>query len=416
MWLFTDKLLRMGVGLFVGIWVARLLLPTSFGLLNLGYVYYALFAAIASLGLDAVVVRELVNNKHDKAKILGTSIVIKLVAALVVLCLGLSILTFFYSQLEWKIIAICSAALVVQALDAIDFDFQANVNAKPMVIARNLGFVVANCFKIYGLIKGFGVLFFAAVFGTELVLSTIFIVFAFYNKGYKLTALKLDKAYFKLLIKSGLPLMLSSIVVVLYMKIDQVMIGAMLNNYELGIYSAVVRLSELFYFLPVIICQSYFPAIVERKGAQQQLLMTKLYSTMWVMSLSICLVFALFSKFWLHLLYGPAYSTGASVLAIHTWAAVFVFLGVASSQILVAHNLLKISFYRTAIGAGVNIVLNFLLIPLYGIKGAALATLISYAIATFGIAFFKDSRAEVSQILKAVKWVNLVKIKDLRLK
>ena len=109
------------------------------------------------------------------------------------------------------------------------------------------------------------------------------------------------------------------------------------------------------------------------------------------------------------ILYGNAYSPAASVLSIYIWAGVFVFLGVASSQYLMAENYTRISFYRTFIGAIVNVILNIILIPKYTINGAAIATVVSYFVATFFIGLIPKTKKQAILMIKSLILFHIIK-------
>jgi len=174
------------------------------------------------------------------------------------------------------------------------------------------------------------------------------------------------------------------------MKIDQIMLGQMVGDEAVGIYSAAVRVSEVWYFIPTTIVASVFPAILEakkRSEAQYYQRLQRLYDLMVWLSVSVALPMTLLSTPIVTLLFGEAFAASGPVLAIHIWAALFVFLGVASGKWFLAENRQLLSFQRTALGMIVNVILNFLLIPGFGVMGAAIATVISQATA----AWFFDS-------------------------
>jgi O-antigen/teichoic acid export membrane protein len=188
------------------------------------------------------------------------------------------------------------------------------------------------------------------------------------------------------LLKDSWPLILSGVVISVYMKIDQVMIKEMMNNEAVGQYSAALRLSEVWYFIPMVIANSLFPAIINAKNQSEKLYydrLQKLYDFMTWMAIFIALPMTFLSDWLINLLFGEEYHQAGNVLMIHIWASVFVFLGVASSKWFISENLQKYSFYRTLTGAIINILLNYIMIPLYGILGAAMATLISQSIASY---------------------------------
>src|SRR5690606_3396828 len=214
------------------------------------------------------------------------------------------------------------------------------------------------------------------------------------------------------LLKKAWPLAFSAILVSLYMKIDQVMISSYLGNSALGVYSTVVNLSESWYFIPVATVSALFPAIMNaRKNDQKRYhhRLQNLYDLMSFISLGIAIVMTFASSFIYRLLYSPEYAAGAEILSIHIWAGIFVFLGSASGQYLIAEGYTKLSLIRTGVGALVNIILNIWWIPIFGIKGAAWASLIAYAVATFYIIIIPKTRKQGIMMFKSIFQINLIR-------
>jgi PST family polysaccharide transporter len=193
----------------------------------------------------------------------------------------------------------------------------------------------------------------------------------------------------KSLVKDSWPMMLSGIAIMIYMKIDQIMLAQMIGDEAVGIYSAATRISEVWYFMPMAIVASVFPAILDAKNRNEEeyyARLQKLFDLMVIMSVAVAIPMTFLSTPIISFLFGDNYRNSGPVLAVHIWASVFVFLGVASSKWLLAENRQMLSLQRTALGAATNIALNFWWIPNFGALGAALATVISYSIA----ALFSD--------------------------
>jgi len=184
-------------------------------------------------------------------------------------------------------------------------------------------------------------------------------------------------------------LILSGMVISIYMRIDQVMIKEMLGADQVGYYAAAVRLSEAWYFVPMAITSSVFPAIINAKKQNEELYyqrLQKLYDLMVWLAVAIALPTTFLAPWVIRVLYGEAFLPAAGVLSIHIWAGVFVFLGVASGKWFITENFMKLAFYRTFLGAIGNVIFNLIFIPILHIKGAALGTLL----ANFLAAYFFD--------------------------
>jgi len=185
----------------------------------------------------------------------------------------------------------------------------------------------------------------------------------------------------------------------------------MLDSKELGYYAAAVRLSEAWYFIPVALTNAIFPAVINAKKVSNEFYINriqKLYDILAWMAISIAVPVSIFSKDIINVIFGTEFQSAAPVLTIYIWAGVAVFLGVASSQYLITENYTKLSFFRSLIGMVINVILNLVLIPKYGIIGAAYATLISYSVATFSIILFPKTRKQFFMIMKSMLFVNLI--------
>ncbi|NNL22100.1 MAG: flippase, partial [Ignavibacteriaceae bacterium] len=189
------------------------------------------------------------------------------------------------------------------------------------------------------------------------------------------------------------------------MKIGQVMIKNMLGEEAVGFYAAAVRLCEAWYFVPVTICNSIFPAIVNAKNVNEYFYnnrMQKLYDLLAWLAIGIAVPVTIFSSEIIFIIFGPEFSPAAPVLTIYIWAGVAIFLAVASSQYLVNENLTKLLLLRTLIGMVLNVILNFILIPIYGIVGSAIATLVSYTAVTFSLSFHKNYYSQFKMMLRSI--------------
>jgi len=400
-WLMGERILRMSVGLFVGIWIARYLGPEQFGLLSYAQSFVFLFTAIATLGLDGIVVRELVKDESKRDVLLGTAFGLKLIGAIVILpVLFLAVQVTNNDDYTNLLVFIIASATIFQSFNVIDFYFQSKVLSKYVALANTVVLALSSVIKIVLLLNEAPLLAFALMIVFDgLVLAIGLVYFYIKKSGFKLFSWTFDIAEAKRLLNDSWPLILSGLVVSVYMRLDQIMIKEMLNDVAVGQYAAAVKISEAWYFIPIAITSSLFPAIVEVRERSRELYMIKLqqlYRLMIWLSVTVALTVTFLSDAIVFYLFGDAYSLASHVLVVHIWAGIFVFLGVAFSKFLIAENLGKKSLYRTVFGAASNILLNYFLIPTYGIIGAACATLIAQAMANLGYDFFdKDLRGHV---------------------
>jgi PST family polysaccharide transporter len=258
------------------------------------------------------------------------------------------------------------------------------VQSKYTVWVQNAAFLVFAGIKAMLILTGASLISFAWAMLAEAFVVALAMTLALHRLGPPLSSLRISYRRCGTLLKAAWPLMLSSIAVMIYMKIDQIMIGQMLGNDAVGIYSAAVRISEIWYFIATAIAASVLPSILDAKKnneAQYRHRLQGLFDLMTWLAVIVALPVTLFATPLVTMLFGPDYSEAGGVLAIHVWATVFVFLGVAGGNWFLAENQQLISLQRTALGAVVNVLLNIVLIPMLGVVGAAWATLISYAVA-----------------------------------
>lgn len=387
-WLFADRILRMGVGLFVGVWVARYLGVQQFGVFNYATAFVALFSTLSTLGLDAIVVRSIVREPEKRAEILGTAFWLKLFGGVtaLVLAVGSIIVVRHDDQLTISLVAILSSVGIFQAFDTIDLWFQSQVQSKYTVIAKNTAFVITALVKVALISFHAPLIAFAWAGLGEVSLGAIGLIISYRVRGYSPWLWPWSSPLAKTLLNESWPLMLSGLAIMVYMRIDQIMLGQMVGDKAVGLYSAATRISEVWYFIPMAIASSVSPAIYAAKEVSEALYyqrIKQLIRMLVLISLVISVPMSLMSGKLITILFGNGYAEAGKILAIHIWASLFVFMGVATSPWFIAEGLTEFSFHRTLIGAVVNVVLNFLLIPSYGGIGAAIATVIAYAIAAF---------------------------------
>ena len=411
-WLIFEKVARLILNFFVTIAVIRYLGPDQFGLYSYAISFYGLFVAFVSLGLESISIRELVKHPEQRDEILGSVFYTQLLGAVITISLiALTLLITSEALLTSVLILIISVSSFFQTFNVIDYYFRSTVKAKYSVYVLFTSVLLVSLIKFALIIIKAPLIYFIIAFALEFVFNAIGYFIVYHLQKLKIVQWKFDKELAISLLKDSWPLILSGVVVSIYMKVDQVLIKNMLDVKEVGYYAAAVRLSESWYFIPVAISNALFPAIVNAKNISRELYLTrlqKLYDILAWIAIGISIPVSFFSAEIINLLYGSKYLSSAPILTIYIWAGAAVFLGVASSQYLVTENLTKISLMRTSLGMIANVILNIIFIPQYGIVGSAVATLISYTLATFSIIFFKDTSHQFVMMLKSIFLINLI--------
>ncbi len=411
-WLFAEKILRILISFLVTVLVIRYLGPEQFGLLSYAISFYALFTAISVLGLENISIRELVKYPEQRDNILGSVFLLRLVGGIVTIIL--IALTLFISGEPTDIsilILIISTSIVFQSFSVIDYYFRAEVKAKYSVYVMMASVLFTSSLKILLIVLEAPLIYFAIVFSVEFLIAAAGFLLVYKHNKLKIIKWKFRKETAVNLLKDSWPLILAGLVISIYTKIDQVMIKNMLDSKELGYYAAAVKLSEAWYFIPVALTNSIFPAIINAKKVSNKFYfnrMQKLYDILAWMAISIAIPVSIFSREIINILFGSEFQSAAPVLTIYIWAGVAVFLGVASSQYLITENFTKLSFFRTFIGMIFNVILNLILIPKYGIVGAAVATLVSYSVATFSLIFISKTSLQIKMMLKSIFLITFI--------
>lgn len=381
-WLFADKVFRMGVGMVITVWMTRYLGPDRFGLLNYAIAFVALFSVMASLGLEGIVIRELVRRPEERQKILGSAMVLKTLGG--ILTTFFSVVTIIATRNDATaiMVAVIASATIFQALEVFDFWFQSRLEAKYSVIAKNVAFFLVSALKVVLILKKAPLIAFAVAWTAEFAIASLALAVAFVGTGNSLGRIRARRRECIHLLGNSWPLMLSTLSVIIYMKIDQVMLGEILGSTAVGIYSAAAKLSEIWYFIPMIVTSSVMPSLIRIRDTDEAFYrrrLQRLFRVLSALALSIAVPMTFLATPLVNLLYGERFAAAGPILAVHIWASIFVFVGVAQSAWDLAENYTRLSLLRTTGGAVVNVILNLFLIPRFGAMGAAVATVISYA-------------------------------------
>ncbi|SEB01315.1 flippase [Pedobacter hartonius] len=411
-WLMFGKLLSMVVS-FV---IAKYLQPASFGDLSFADAFTAILAAIGTLGLDSFIIREIINEPNKRDEILGTSLLMRLGTNLLLVPITVGIFVLFYHDakkpvdaLTWMIL-ILSLVSFFKSFNVIDSYFQSQVQSKFVVYIQNICIIISAVVKILLVVFKLPLIYFAGSLTFDSFILAIGLIFMYQRQGFRLANLTFNTSRAYQLLKKSSPLILSAIMISIYMKIDQVMLKNV-GSVEVGIYSAAARLSEAWYFIPVAIVTSVFPAIIQARKTDLERYKKRirnLYDLLVFISLPGALAVSFCGTFIIQLLYGNMYEGAGPMLSVHIWSGIFVFLGSASSQYLLAEGFTMISFQRTAMGAIVNILLNLYLIPKYGGMGASFATLIACFVSTFYLLLIPRTRQQGILMLESILLLTLI--------
>lgn len=417
-WLFADRILRMGVGLIVGAWVARYLMPQQFGLFNYAAAYVALFTIISTLGLDQIVVRDIVRDPDCKDETLGTALALKIIGGIgTVLVTAGTVFAFNRDdQLTIFLSTIMAVGTIFNAFNTIEFWFQSQVKSKYTVVARNTAFLLATLLRIALIQMRAPLIAFAWAVVAESIFGAIGLAIAYKAKGQKFLEWRATWRRAKTLLKESWSLIISGFAIMIYVRIDQIMLGQLAGNEAVGLYSVAARISEIWYFIASAIVSSVTPSIVKAREESETLYykkLQKLFNMMAVITFALAIGMTFLSKPLIVTLFGQNYAPASEMLSIYIWSAVFGFFGWAKSIWIIAEGYTTYALITTCCGAVMNIVLNLWLIPTYGGNGAAIATVISYAFTDYVMCLIYSPTRRLGWIMTKALTFNFFTFKQL---
>ena len=406
MWIMAERITQMLISLIVGVISARYLGPNNYGILNFGASLVTLFTAICKLGLESVIVKEYVDNRKENGKILGTAIVMRIVSSLFSV-LAIIVLVKIIKPGDNIILIVTilqSLALIFQVYELIDYWFQSNLNSKYVSIAKTIAYLIVAIYKIALLILKKPVQWFA--FSTSLDYLIILLIMIFMYKKQNGQKMKFSLELSKSLITRSYHFIFSGLLVTLYMQMDKIMIGTYITQREVGLYSAATTISTLWGFIPEALINSVRPTIFEAKKVSEEDYMKKqkmLYAIIFWIGVFFAIGTTIFSTFIINVLYGADYMSAKNALLISVWYPTFAYLGSARGPWIVINNKNKYTKRYVFWGAIANLILNAILIPEFGITGAAIATLISQIIVVvIAPLFYKETKECVRHIFEAI--------------
>jgi len=381
-WLMADNFYRLGLGFVIAIFMARVLGPEYYGIFNYSLALVGIFTAIASLGMNGIVVRDLINKPENCNEILSSSFINQIFGSVIA-----SILVVIFAWLlrgSDKAVMLCILILIpsifLRSTDTIKYWYESIVKSKRIVVSQTIAFTVGTLVKACALVLPISFYWVSASVSIQALVLAVLLIINF-KRDYLNFKFRRSKETTTYLLKESWPLVFSGLILMLYMRVDQIMLGSMLNDSKVGVYSVALRFIEIWYFLPVIICSSLFPNIIKAKAVSDTLYaekMQRLYNILTIIGISISIICYLFAELIINTFFGEQYSESISVIKIYAWVNVFYFLSSSSGRWYINEGLQKQALIRNILGLILAIFFNYLLIPRYGVEGAAIGTLITY--------------------------------------
>ncbi|WP_436486893.1 flippase [Chitinophaga sp. ARDCPP14] len=397
-WLLVDKLSKLFPGIIIMALIARHLGPEEFGIWNYALALTTIIGSVAILGMDKLAVKELINNEHKQGTIVATVILMRIIAGVVCMAVsvGIVLLTGKHQQLYLYCTIFSALIILLQSFDVLDYFYQAKNNVKKVIIPKVVVFIIFCGIKVLIVYLDGALIAFLWTSIIELVVTYLIIIAVYLSRHAAAFTWRIDTALAQTLLVQSWPLMLSNLVVVLFMKIDLVLLDALANPAELGKYVGAARISELWYAIPTVISVAMLPSLLQTKKISHKAYLATLEKwlrlSFWL-SVVIAVMVTLTAHIIIPFLYGPGYAAASWMLMIHIWAGIPVFLSIVMVQYLFVEGEYKIYLYGNLSGLIVNAGINFFLIPLYGGIGAAIATVAAYS-TVYGMLLLLDKSGQ----------------------
>lgn len=379
-WIIGCKLMQAVLNLVITMLTARFLGPSGYGLINYADSIAAFLVPIMELGFAGVLVQELIDHPEDEGRIMGTSMLLSVVSSL--FCIGGVVgFAFVANAGEPLTLTVCflySISLTFRAVELMRYWFQAKYRAKEVALVSLVAYVLVSAYKVVLLVLGLDVRYFAMSFALDYALIDLFLLILYKKRGG--AHMRMDGRVARRMLSSGKYYILSGMMVVIFAQTDKIMLKNMVSDAEVGFYSAAATCAAMTGFVFQAIVDAYRPYIFEslqRSRALFSLNMRRLYSIILYACLLESVVLALLARPAILILYGEGYLASVPILRVSVWYMTFSFLGVVRNVWLLAMGRQKYQWSINLLGALANVVLNFLLIPLWGAVGAAAASLVT---------------------------------------
>jgi len=404
-WLIFDKFFRASLNLFLSIILARSLGPENFGILNYLLAFLFLFTAFSSLGMNPILTNLIIKNKFKNNHIaIMNAYYFRCIFSLINFLIFIFVINLINKdQIYFNYALILGTGIVLKSCEVLFSYFEAKSLSKYIVLSQLVGLISSVLIILYIISNGLDFIYIYYALILDVLLVFLLINILYYLKINNFFT-KLNLSILKKVILKSLPVLFSTISIILYMRIDQIMINSMIDEYNLGVYSVSVRFIEIFHFIPKIIMISFLPILLLSKKYNLNLL--KLNSIIFKLSLIVAMFTFISSDYLIPFIFGENYTYSINTTKILSFSIIFVFYGVTNEHWYVSKNLQKYYAINVFLGALTNILLNYILISKFGIEGAAYATIITY----FLIIFVFDYLNKKTRYLLVIKFKSLIKI------
>lgn len=410
-WMLFAQIYQMLLSLIIGVVSARYLGPSNYGTLNYAASYVSFFSITCQLGLEGIVVKEIVNNRSKEGELLGSSILMRSIAAglsIVLLCIIIWIINPNDSVL--LVVAFLQALILVfEAFNSLEAWYQSNLQSKVTTIIRCIAYTTMSLYKVVLLITSRSVIWFA--FSTSLDALVIALLLLLHYRKHGTHRLSIKWSTGKTLFKQSYHLIISSLMAVIYSQMDKIMIGRMIDQTHVGYYAAATIICHMWMFIPQALTNSARPIIVDLKQNNEELYLKRInqlnFVTFWI-GVFFAVIISIFSGHIINLLYGNSYIEARGPLMLIIWSVAISALSYPRSIWLICEGLQNYTKYILIWGVIINLIFNAIAIPLMGISGAALATIATEFVCCFiAPLFYKKTRIYIKYLICSIVGIGI---------
>ena len=405
-WLITGKIIQMIISFLVSIFTARYLGPSNFGLINYAGAYVAFFTSLCTLGINSVIVKDFVDNPDQQGQTIGTTIGLRAVSSFLSALMIIAIIAVVDRGETTTLIvaALCSTQLLFHVFDTINYWFQSRYESKITAITTLVAFTITAIYKVVLLVLKKDVTWFAFATSIDYICLGLLLYLSYRKAGGPKFSFSMTKG--KQLLEKSYHYILSGMMVAIYGQTDRFMLKQMLSQATVGYYSLAASVNNMWVFVLQAIIDSVYPTIMRlyKKGDIEgyKRKNRQLYAIVIYTSIFVAVMFVLFGKLAITTIYGDKYEASAMPLKIITWYTIFSYLGVARNAWIVCENKQKYLKYMYLTAAISNVILNLLMIPIWGASGAAAASLITQILTSMVLpCFIKEMRPNVKLMVDA---------------
>ncbi len=412
-WIIGCRLAQVVFALIINLLTARYLGPSNYGVISYAASIVNFVVPIMTLGINNVFVNEILNKPEEEGKTLGTSVVLTLISAICCI-IGLTTFAFVVNPGEKQTILVCALyglLLIPQSFEMVQYWFQSKLLSKYTSLSMLLAYIIVSAYKIFLLVTGKSVYWFAISHALDYSIIAVLLFAIYFKKGGQRLSFSFKRA--SELFSQGKHYILAGIMGSVLAQTDRIMIKMMGESSDVGFYSAAYAMCGLTTFVFSAIIDSMRPMILEQRKKSHndyEKNVIRLYSIVIYLSLAQSVVLTIFSKYFILIFYGSAYIESIETLKIISWYTTFSYVGAVRNVWILAEQKQKYLWIINFVGMILNILINLVLIPIWGINGAAVATLLTQIFANVVMGYIiKPIRQNNRLLIKGFNFINIFK-------